>query len=92
LHPVIYLLSYFSVRRNWRKKRPESGDINMIAWEPMTDDEPSSEKTAIPGSAGMLYGLTAAFPSWAGVLLAIYAIFLSGTGVAKFDANRIRPR
>lgn len=58
----------------------------------MTANEPNPEKTASAGSAGMLYGLTAAFPSWAGVLLAIYAIFLSATGLVKFDATRFRPR
>ena len=58
----------------------------------MTDDKPNSEKAEIPGSAGMFYGLTAAFPSWAGALLAIYALCLSRIGVIKFDATRFRPR
>jgi hypothetical protein len=58
----------------------------MLAWMRMPDNKPAEKQ---PGlfSAGILYHLTMAFPSWAGALLAIYSITLSRSNTLK-----IRPR
>jgi hypothetical protein len=59
----------------------------MLAWEPMSADEYSPEEPLQPLATGLLYRLTAAFPSCAGALLAVYSIFL-----CRFGGFKIRPR
>lgn len=54
---------------------------------PMSADESSTENQSPPAASGLLYSLTAAFPSWAGAILTVYSIFL-----CRFNALKIRPR
>jgi hypothetical protein len=46
-------------------------------------DKSNSEKQSQPATAGFLYRLTMAYPSWAGAILAVYSIFLYRFGVPK---------
>jgi len=59
----------------------------MLAWTPMMADKSSPETSLQPVTAGFLYRLTLAFPSWAGAIMAVYSIFLY-----KFGVLKIRPR
>lgn len=49
--------------------------------------EADLEKPAAGNSAGLLYRLTVAFPSWAGAILVLYGFFMS-----RGFAQRIRLR
>jgi hypothetical protein len=51
----------------------------------MPADESSTENPSPPVATGLLYSLTAAFPSWAGAILTAYSIFLR-----RFDILKIR--
>jgi hypothetical protein len=42
----------------------------------MFENNSHPEKHSQPVSAGLLYRLSLAFPSWAGAILALYSIFL----------------
>jgi hypothetical protein len=55
----------------------------MLAWVLVSADKSNSEKQSQPATAGLLYWLTMAFPSWAGAILAVYSIFLCRFGVPK---------
>jgi len=64
----------------------------MIAWDATNAEQNSAQKPAKPDAGGLLYQVTAAFPSWAGAILALYAILLSGVDLLRWGAFRIRPR
>jgi hypothetical protein len=53
----------------------------------MSAEESGAENPSPPVAAGLLYSLTAAFPSWAGAILTVYSIFL-----CRFNALKIRSR
>jgi hypothetical protein len=50
----------------------------------MSAEESGVENPSQSVTAGLLYWLTVAFPSWAGAILTVYSIFL-----CRFNAGKI---